>query len=104
MVSHYNAFSHVSKISRVGNTIIFFKLFHCNWIFFMYFEFMLKTEKVKTLGGFDCFGNLGFVTTNKNQYVFDMYEQFPWKRMKDGVRGLLHLDKNKACFVSNQSI
>jgi len=61
---------------------------------------MIKTEKAKNKGGFDSFGNIGFVTTNSNKYVADHYENLPWKRMKDGVRGVLHfLNGDKVKFV-----
>ena len=61
---------------------------------------MIKNEIVKTQGGFDCFGNCGFVKTNRNEYVSDTYEKLPWKRMKDGVRGVLHfLNRNEIKFV-----
>jgi hypothetical protein len=61
---------------------------------------MIKNEIVKTQGGIDSFGNVGFVKTNRNVYVSNQYENLPWKREKDGVRGILHfLKQNKVIFV-----
>ncbi len=54
---------------------------------------MKLIEKIiEPCSNYDFNGNPGMVVTEATEYVFDQYEEKPWKRMADGQRGTLKID------------
>jgi hypothetical protein len=52
-----------------------------------------RISGTQAISNYDFNGNPGkIVTTNKNEYVFNQYEELPWVRLADKVRGTLKID------------